>query len=210
MDPNQQQALLDQLRDVAAPASPGWWPPAIGWWVLMATVLGLVILLAILWKKYRTKHRKEHWRRMALADHKRISESMLSNVLGKASAQPPSQNALAELSVLMRRVALVLLPRSKVAALTDDNWLQALDVIGNTREYSDGVGQLLYRAPYRREHHTDNNDLQRLLNLTESTIRQAQPERDMTISVSEDSETYLHPSDITGNAGQAGGKHAAL
>ena len=34
MDP-QQQALLEQLKDVAQPANPGWWPPAPGWWLLL-------------------------------------------------------------------------------------------------------------------------------------------------------------------------------
>ena len=227
MDPSEQQALLEQLRDVAAPAPVGWWPPAIGWWVLLAIVLLLLVLLFVLWKKFKTKHRKERWRRMALADHKRISESLLSNAGGATSSQAESQATqaqatLADLSVLMRRVGLAISPRGKVAALTDDNWLHALDVIGNTRQYSDGVGQLLFRAPYRREHRIDEEDMQRLLNLTESTIRQAQPGSFTTNPVSEDSTKYpahrsaAHQSaanqstETEANTNQRGGNHAAL
>ena len=232
MDPAEQQALLEQLRDVAAPAPVGWWPPAIGWWVLLAIVLLLLVLLFVLWKKFKTKHRKERWRRMALADHKRISESLLSNAGGATSSQAESpeiqaqgklaQATLADLSVLMRRVGLAISPRGKVAALTDDNWLHALDVIGNTRQYSDGVGQLLFRAPYRREHRIDEEDMQRLLNLTESTIRQAQPGSFTTNPVNEDSTKYpasqsaAHQSaanqsaETEANANQRGGNHAAL
>ena len=122
----------------------------------------------------------------------------------------------------MRRVGLAISPRGKVAALTDDNWLHALDVIGNTRQYSDGVGQLLFRAPYRREHRIDEEDMQRLLNLTESTIRQAQPGSFTTNPVNEDSTKYpahqsaAHQSaanqsaETEANANQRGGNHAAL
>ena len=163
----QEQALLQQLNDIATPAQPGWWPLAIGWWVLAALC---VVLLFLLWKmvKKKTQHQQAQvWRDLALAEHQRIRNSL-------SDVKADDNSVLSELSVLMRRVALAVLPRSQIAAATDQQWLAALDSLGNTREYSDGVGQLLDRAPYKKHRSVAEEDLSQLLDLTEATIVSAE------------------------------------
>ncbi len=167
----EEQALIDQLGDVIAPQVPGWWPLAVGWWVLLALVLGMLIGLFFIVRNFKNKQRKDRWRKEALIDHQRIS----NNLASRSDTDINQSTELAELSVLMRRVALALLPRERVAAMTDDDWLETLDVIGNTREYSHGVGQWLCRGPYRRSQYFDPRELGNLLELTETTIKQAQP-----------------------------------
>ena len=161
----QEQALLEQLKDVALPADPGWWPPAIGWWI--ALLLVLLICAACFWMLNRLlkKRQSNLWRSTALTEHKRISDDYLDN--------KNQYNTLAELSVLMRRVSLAVESRRSVAALTDDQWLQSLDVIGETTDYSNGAGRLLYRHQYQREKLLDESAMLELFELTKNTIKNA-------------------------------------
>lgn len=165
---DQEQALLDQLRDVVTPQAPGWWPLAVGWWVTIALLVSLLLGVLFFMQTLRKKRQREQWRKSALNTHQIIRAQLI------AGANQHSK--LAELSVLMRRVALVLLPRQQIAAATDDNWLATLDSISGTSEYSRGVGQLLGRAPYQTARRLEQHDLVQLLDLTETTIKAATPQ----------------------------------
>ncbi len=172
----EEQALLEQLHDVVPPQVIGWWPPAFAWWVVMALVLCVLVMLVVFIRKRRKRKQLNRWRRDALSDHQRIANALDA----RANANSNVSEELAALSVLMRRVSLALLPRSQVAALTDDNWLNALDDIGQTQEYSNGVGQSLRRAPYKRSMQIEPMDALRLIELTETTIKNAQPINSLT------------------------------
>jgi len=156
-----EQELLAQLRDVRMPDSPGWWPPAIGWWVVAALLLLLTI--SALWG---LRHwRANAWRRVALREHRSLADNP-----GDIS------HALRGLSVLMRKVAMKVEPRHEVASATDEQWLNTLDRIGQTREYSEGVGNLLVVWPYRNPAADTDLSADRiasLLRLTRQTITRA-------------------------------------
>lgn len=168
MDP-QQQALLEQLKDVAQPANPGWWPPAPGWWILAIAILLLGAIVYRFIKARAERKSRDSWRRSALAEHQRLFESIES--------YDGRSQSVAELSMLMRRVALAVEPRQRIAALTDEQWLLKLDAIGRTTEYSEGVGKILYRHQYQRAARLDDDSLISLFNLTAETIKSASPER---------------------------------
>ena len=97
-----EQELLAQLRDVHVPQAPGWWPPAIGWWLVGFLLLAL-ILGALLWLR---RWRVEAWRRAALREHQLLM------------AESPGPQTAQKLSVLMRRVALKAEPRYKAVSYT--------------------------------------------------------------------------------------------
>lgn len=161
----QEQELLSQLHDVVTPGNPGWWPPAIGWWVLLVTILLLCSAAYWLVKRQSEKREREIWRKTAIAKHQQLY---------KAFEDGEDQNILlAELSVLMRRVALVVVPRRKVAQLTDERWLETLDALGATSAYTTGVGRLLYRHQYQREVHLADTAMKELFDLTAGSIRDA-------------------------------------
>jgi hypothetical protein len=161
MDPQRKQELLDQLRGLELPPEPGLWPLAPGWWL----ALGLLIALLAGWLIVR-HIRKPTWKKSALREHRRISAQIQDSVAAPAQA-------LAALSVLMRRVALAVNGRSGAAALTDGDWLSALDSLSKSTEYTHGAGALLQRHPYMPIAQIEPGALAELLALTERTIRTA-------------------------------------
>jgi hypothetical protein len=125
------------LRDIHLPAPPSWWPPAPGWWVLLAGLLAAGIALA--WALRR--RRRTRARRAALVELERI-----------ARRHPHGGHALAaEVSVLLRRLALALRPRAGAAGLTGDAWLDLLDTLAPRARLDPAIRRILRVAPYRRD-----------------------------------------------------------
>ncbi len=123
------------LRDIHLPPPVSWWPPAPGWWGLLAIAVALVALS--LWLRHRL--RRSTVRRTALRE---------LAALERDPALSPSER-LQRLSTLLRRAALSIYPRDEVAGLTGDDWLHFLDRAMDTRQFSQGAGRLLLEAPYR-------------------------------------------------------------
>jgi len=64
-----QQLLLENLRPSQLPEAISWWPPAIGWWILLFLVLGALIAVGII---VYMNYRKEAYRRHAVAQAQQI------------------------------------------------------------------------------------------------------------------------------------------
>lgn len=130
---------LSQLRDIHLPAPVSWWPPAPGWW----GVLALLLLLGALAYVFYSRRRRNRWRRSAL-----------SELEGLRDAAP--EQMLRGLSVLLRRVAISRFPRRDVAALTGEAWLVFLDrILGDGTEFQSGVGRVLISGPYADDARVD-------------------------------------------------------
>ncbi len=128
---------LAQLRDIHLPEAISGWPPALGWWLLLATLL-LLILLA--WLSVR------RYQRGAL---KRAALHELEQLAQRYPDQP--QPLLQQLSQLLRRVALATHQPSDVAGLSDHAWLDFLDGFTDGEPFTQGIGQVLSQAPYQKE-----------------------------------------------------------
>ena len=130
------------LKDIHLPEAVGWWPPAIGWWLL---ALLIPLLLAFFYWLYKRLTRKS------------AIKTARNNLI--AIKQHPSldnSQKLRELSILMRRVAISVNPRTEVASLTGRPWLAFLDKSFTDASFSEGCGQLLAEAPYRNISPTDS------------------------------------------------------
>ena len=125
------------LRDIHLPAPISWWPPAIGWWLLLALVI--LIVIGTVWAIRRT-------RRMTPA---KLALQELDGL--QANTNQSALEKIQNLSVLMKRVALTLRDRDCVAGLTGDEWLRWLDETMSEHEgrFRQGLGRLLVEAPYR-------------------------------------------------------------
>jgi len=146
------QPDLSQLRDIHLPAPVSWWPPAPGWWLLLALLLTL--LLFGYWLLRR--RRQNAWRREALAQ--------LQQLRGSNEA-----TTAAQLSVLLRRVAISRYPQAEVASLTGEAWLAFLDkTLGEGSPFQSGPGRALLTGPYAA---TVDLDAPALLTLVERWIK---------------------------------------
>lgn len=141
MDPEQLP-----LRDLHLPEAVGWWPLAPGWWFLIAlAVAGLVYLL------YRQFLR---WRRNAA---RRAALSELSDLRRAYEAGADAPSLARALSTLLRRGMLAYAPRSEMAGLTGERWLEWLDSGLDDRPFSEGSGRELGSLPYRKPDSVDDD-----------------------------------------------------
>jgi hypothetical protein len=136
---------LNQLRDIQGIEGVPWWPPAPGWWVIAAVILTLAVLA---WR-FRTSIRLRipplpvftlgSWRWDAARQLRALSR--------RANTQEIKHTA-AELSELVRRIAMARKGREACAGLTGQAWLDWL--AGNDPKGFDWSreGRLLLEAPY--------------------------------------------------------------
>jgi hypothetical protein len=95
---------LDHLHDVVPPRDIGWWPLAVGWYVVgVALVVLLLILVFRMWKNWQANA----YRRAALRELEKAPD-------------------ISTVATILRRTALVVAPRSLVAGKTGDSWVDWL------------------------------------------------------------------------------------
>ncbi len=144
------------LKDIHEPAAISGWPPAIGWW-LLAMVIPLLMVLSI-WIYKRLS------RRTAI----KTAYKILAEI--KQDATLDNLQTLRELSVLIRRVAISVSPRDLAAGLTGRQWLAFLDRSVKGMPFSEGIGQLLADAPYRKMSPTDQ-EVYQLIELCQNWLK---------------------------------------
>ena len=97
-------ASLQNLHDIVVPPPVSFWPPAPGWYLVAGLLLLLILVLLL---RVVIRYRRNAYRRAALAK------------LASASSLP-------QIATLLKRVALAAYPRTQVASLTGDAWLNWL------------------------------------------------------------------------------------
>lgn len=127
---------LAGLRGIHLPPPPGAWPPAPGWWLLGALLLAaLVLLVRWLWRLRARRH---------LA---RGVGSALSALARRAADGEAPGAVLAELSVLLRRAALLRHARARIAGLAGEEWVAFLSSTG-APEAAGAARRALLLGPY--------------------------------------------------------------
>jgi hypothetical protein len=122
------------LKDLHLPNTIGWFPPAIGWWLVIVLMPLLIVLL--------------YWGYHRLTRKTALKSANILLVAIKNSSVDNTQK-LAELSALLRRVAISVAPRAQTAGLTGQAWLAFLDSSLKDAPFTKGAGQCLASAPYR-------------------------------------------------------------
>lgn len=129
------------LRDIHLPGTVPFWPPAPGWWILTA-----LLLIGTIggWWWYR---RHVQFKRSAA----RLARIELQQIVNRYESDKNSLELVRQLSVLVRRLSISLFPRTEVASLTGQAWLEFLQRESKLEQFRDDTGRLLAEAPYRRE-----------------------------------------------------------
>jgi len=116
---------LDRMHDIVVPEPIAWWPPAPGWYVVFAVLLGVGMFLA-----YRV------WRRWRANAYRREALRELADATGVSA-----------ISALLRRTALAVVPRRVVTAQVGDSWPRWLEGAAPVA-MSERVRRQLERGPY--------------------------------------------------------------
>lgn len=145
--------LLKQLRDIHLPAEPGWWPPAIGWWLL-----ALALATATAWLAWRLVAR---WRRYRPARTARALYRAVSRDLDAGTITPVQY--LHRTSELLKRVAIHSAQDLATAGQSGDDWLHYLDARYGQLAFSRGPGRCLGADRFRRDPEPDTRFLDSLI-----------------------------------------------
>lgn len=125
------------LRDIHLPASISWWPPALGWWLLLGIILLAIALTSfLLWNRFKPTLKKH-------------AKKQLKSIENMFQQTENSTLCLTELSVFLRQTAMRRNQSATVAGLTGSAWLTLLDQNLETPEFSHGSGQILLKGPYQ-------------------------------------------------------------
>lgn len=117
---------LPELRDIHLPEGVSAFPPAYGWWVILATVLGIVIIYE-LWRYWRKKSKKLYALRL------------LNNIAGGTII------SAREMSEILRRICVFKYPEA--ASLFGAKWIDFLNR-HSKKQITGRAANLLIDAPY--------------------------------------------------------------
>ncbi len=135
------EAALRSLKDIALPPPVSWMPQTWGW-VLLATVLLVVAGVTVLvW-----------WRRFEANAYRREALGQLVLIERRIKDPVTRQDAVHELALVLKRVALASSGRSETASLSGASWVRFID-----SRTENGAGQALGKMLDDGEYHGEDD-----------------------------------------------------
>jgi hypothetical protein len=130
-------ASLQNLNDIVLPASVGWWPLTMGWYVLIGLSLSLLV-----WFAYRFLRRwvNDRYRRAALRQ--------LQILVEQIEDAEDRDAILRQIPILLKRCALSAYPRNQVASLTGQDWFEFLNSTTHSPFFTVNTARTLSKISY--------------------------------------------------------------
>ena len=132
-----------ELRDIHLPEASLWWPPAAGWWIALAALVCLGLLLPWLWRRWR------NW--MAQRPLGRVSLRELERIRRDYKESQSERDLLDRVATLLRRVTISYCGRRGPAATTGERWAAQLQRLAPGAEFPPPLLDLLTRDRYRAD-----------------------------------------------------------
>jgi hypothetical protein len=130
MNPISDPGSLENLYDIVEPLPVSlWWPLTPGLWVILFLIILLTTWVMIRWWK---KWSANAYRRQALKELGQIED-------------------INQISTLLKRTALAVCPRERVASLSGKKWINFLNKGTSDVLFNDEMGQLILTAAYTLE-----------------------------------------------------------
>ncbi len=146
------------LRDIHLPEAVSGWPPAMGWWLLLA----LLLLLPVVVWTVRKFMARQQLRQQALAE--------LNKIETRFQQHQNSQQLVSDISILLRRICISRFPCHDVAGLHGEAWIDFLN--SQTNSFDAEKSQALINGPYQKQCHIHSLPL---INASRDWIKQLQP-----------------------------------
>jgi hypothetical protein len=162
--------MSNHLRDIQGIDTVGPWPLAPGWWLLLALML---VILGLVWRWWT------YWRLMPRGSWQRDANQQIRQ-LRKRLNQEATKTLAADMSELLRRIAMARHGRDPCAGLSGDEWLDWLE-----RHDPKGFGwhqhgQVLVSLPYAPPDDRHQGDLPQLLDAMQAWVLEEHPRRRAT------------------------------
>ena len=127
-----------QLRDIHGIDAVSWWPPAPGWWLIALAVAVVFISMTLVIRRL-IKYPPGSWRADA---HKALTR------LRRNARTMPDKQVAADLSEILRRIAIARHGRKDTAGLSGNDWLTLLTDSDPNHYQWHHEAQLLLSLPY--------------------------------------------------------------
>lgn len=150
-------ASMPFLRDIHGLDPIGWWPPAMGWWMVAISAIALATAGVWLWRT--APYQFEGWRWDARQRLKRLRRQV-------ETEQPKA--IAGELSELLRRIAIARCGRHVCAGLTGPAWLDWLAENDPAGYDWRKQGQVLLNLPYAPPNSLESKEI--LIELTDAAL----------------------------------------
>ena len=118
----QDPTSLENFVDIVSAEPVPFWPPAVGWW--------FVIALIAIWSLVYVVQGIKRWSRNR---YRREALQLLEQI--GASSTDPSLTTLVRIDSLLKRVALAAYPRDQVASLSGMDWMTFLASTGKDHSF---------------------------------------------------------------------------
>ncbi len=127
------------LRDIHLPDPVSWFPPAIGWWLLAAFAVFMVLLIRWLLRISSRPRLKQRAR------------DQIEFVVVTYLEQQDEQDLVQQLSVTLKRIGMSYFERNRIAGASGVPWLKQLNgLVKQQCRLSDEQLELLSLAPYQQ------------------------------------------------------------
>jgi len=134
-----EEDALENLRDITLPAAVSWWPPAPGWW-LLALLLIIVITFSINGLK------KRYLRTSILL----LAQKERDDIVATYNKNKDGTALMSQLSILLKRYALLCFPERNVAGLNGESWQKFIMEQGPSTADASKVSELFATSPYKK------------------------------------------------------------